>query len=98
MRDRRERRQPSADYRVRYSFNEGEDLMKRSTGFRGCSFLRSTLSTAVLAAIAGLALSLSEAAATKNLTSATFASSTNEGPNTVLATVGDHPVTLREVD
>jgi protein-disulfide isomerase len=97
MRTVEKRWQPGADYRARCAFNEGEDLMKRSAQLRGYRIPRPSLRPA-LAAIAAFAFSLSGAAATQRLTSAAFASSGNGGPNTVLATIGDHPVTLREVD
>ena len=72
--------------------------MKRSTELWGCSIFRHSLHPAILVALAALAFSLSWAAATQRSASATLASSDNGGPNTILATIDDHPVTLREVD
>jgi protein-disulfide isomerase len=52
----------------------------------------------ILAAVVALAVALLGVAANKSSMSATHALSSNSGPNTVLATVGEHPVTLGEVD
>jgi protein-disulfide isomerase len=79
------------------AFQEGDDLMKGSTELPDRSALRRALRLTVLAGIAALiALPVSAAAATEGA-SATPAAS-GGGPNKVLATIGDHPVTQGEVD
>jgi protein-disulfide isomerase len=75
---------------------KGEDLMKRSTESRARGVLGQALRPAVLAALAALAFSpppVTQAAITT-----ASASSVKSGPNTVIATIGDHPVTQGEVD
>jgi protein-disulfide isomerase len=82
---------------VLYVFQEGEDLMKGSTERLGRSVLRQCLRFGVLAAIAAIFLLPIPAVTATEGTSATPASS-GGGSSTVLATVGDHPVTQGEVD
>jgi len=72
--------------------------MKDSTELPGRSALRQALSFGISVAIAALILLPMPGAAATEGTSASPASSSGGGPNTVLATIGDHPVTQGEVD
>jgi protein-disulfide isomerase len=83
---------------VRYAFQEGEDLMKGSTQRAGRDALRQLLRSALLAAIAALIFWPIVGAAATDRTPTRSASSSGGGSNTVLATIGDHPVTQGEVD
>ena len=94
----REALQREAGYCVRDAFQKGEDLMKGSTELPGRSTLRQALCFGVLAAIAALILLPMPGAASTEGKLASPVSSGGGGPNTVLATIGDHPVTQGEVD
>jgi protein-disulfide isomerase len=72
--------------------------MKRLTEIRGRRAFRHALHSAVLVAIAALVFSPPPVAADIKGASATASSSGGSGPKTVLATIGDHPITLGEVD
>jgi len=72
--------------------------MKGATELPGRGALRQALRFGVSAAIAVLILLPMPGAATTEGTSASPVSSAGGGSNTVLATIGDHPVTQGEVD
>jgi protein-disulfide isomerase len=73
--------------------------MKGSTELPARSALRQALRFGVLAATAAfILLPIPGAAAIEGASATTSASAGGGGPNAVLATIGDHPVTLGEVD
>jgi protein-disulfide isomerase len=72
--------------------------MKHLLERQGCSISRLALHSALLVAVIALIFSVPASPATNTGTSATPASIANSGPNTVLATIGDHAVTQGEVD
>jgi protein-disulfide isomerase len=78
-------------------FTKGIDSMNDSKESGRCGIFRHSVRPAVLAAIALLVFAQFGAAASKHVRSAALASS-SDGSNTILATVGDHPVTQGEVD
>jgi protein-disulfide isomerase len=76
--------------------HKGMDLMNDTIGSLSRRIFRWAPRVALLAAVAPLAFSQAGAAAAKVATSPAFASCVDS--NTILARVGDHPVTQAEVD